>query len=181
MKILIVFAHPEPASFTGRLKDYAIQVLQDAGHDIQLTDLYNLDIQGAGNRNEFLKLQNPRFFDYQAEKTQATSSGGFSPEIKKEQEKVMHAEFILFIYPLWWDSPPAILKAWIERVLAMGFAYGNQWKFSNDPLKEKKAMSIISTAGLAEIYRPNALRGDLGQLLYWFHHGTLFALGIQVL
>ncbi len=181
MKILIIFAHPEPVSFTGRMKDYAIRVLQDAGHEIDVSDLYNLEFQTAGNRNEFKKIQNKQFFDYQAEQAHAALSVGFSPEIIREQEKVKRAEVILFIFPLWWDAPPAILKAWIERVLAMGFAYGNQWKFSDGPLKGKKAMSIISTAGSQEIYRPNAFRGDLEKLLYWFHHGTLFALGFEVL
>ncbi len=40
MKILIVYAHPEPQSFNGALKDLAVEVLNGAGHEVQVSDLY---------------------------------------------------------------------------------------------------------------------------------------------
>ncbi|HCF7936509.1 TPA: NAD(P)H-dependent oxidoreductase, partial [Klebsiella michiganensis] len=40
MKILLVYAHPEPHSLNGALKDFTVQHLQNAGHDVQVSDLY---------------------------------------------------------------------------------------------------------------------------------------------
>lgn len=40
MKILLVYAHPEPRSLNGALKDFTVQHLQNAGHDVQVSDLY---------------------------------------------------------------------------------------------------------------------------------------------
>ena len=40
MKILLVYAHPEPRSLNGALKDFAVQHLQNAGHEVQVSDLY---------------------------------------------------------------------------------------------------------------------------------------------
>ena len=40
MNVLIVYAHPEPKSLNGALKDFAVQRLQAAGHTVQVSDLY---------------------------------------------------------------------------------------------------------------------------------------------
>ncbi|WP_295917224.1 NAD(P)H-dependent oxidoreductase, partial [uncultured Xanthomonas sp.] len=40
MNVLLVYAHPEPASFNGALKQVAVQRLQAAGHRVQVSDLY---------------------------------------------------------------------------------------------------------------------------------------------
>lgn len=40
MNILIVYAHPEPRSLSGALKDFAVNHLQHAGHQVQVSDLY---------------------------------------------------------------------------------------------------------------------------------------------
>ncbi|WP_250462323.1 NAD(P)H-dependent oxidoreductase [Microbulbifer litoralis] len=40
MNVLIVLAHPEPQSFNGLLAGSAVEVLQSAGHRVQLDDLY---------------------------------------------------------------------------------------------------------------------------------------------
>ncbi len=37
---------------------------------------------------------------------------------------MLWADAVIFQFPLWWFSMPAILKGWIERVYAYGFAYG---------------------------------------------------------
>ena len=40
MKVLIVYAHPEPSSFNGSMKDLAVKALTSQGHDVQVSDLY---------------------------------------------------------------------------------------------------------------------------------------------
>ncbi|MCA3790453.1 NAD(P)H-dependent oxidoreductase, partial [Burkholderia sp.] len=40
MKVLIVHAHPEPQSFCTALKTTAVDVLRDAGHEVEVSDLY---------------------------------------------------------------------------------------------------------------------------------------------
>jgi len=39
MKVLIVHAHPEPLSFNAALKNLAVEVLSEAGHFVQVSDL----------------------------------------------------------------------------------------------------------------------------------------------
>lgn len=40
MNVFIVYAHPEPRSLNGSLKDFAVSVLIKAGHQVQVSDLY---------------------------------------------------------------------------------------------------------------------------------------------
>lgn len=47
MKVLIVYAHPEPRSLNGALKDFAVQRLQSAGHEVQVSDLYAMRWKAA--------------------------------------------------------------------------------------------------------------------------------------
>ena len=40
MNVLILYAHPEPASFTAALKDTAVATLEARGHEVTVSDLY---------------------------------------------------------------------------------------------------------------------------------------------
>jgi putative NADPH-quinone reductase len=48
----------------------------------------------------------------------------FKIDIKAEQEALLNADTIIFQYPLFWYSTPAILKEWIDQVIQYGFAFG---------------------------------------------------------
>ena len=48
----------------------------------------------------------------------------FKIDIKAEQEALLAADIIIFQYPLFWYSTPAILKHWIDEVIQYGFAFG---------------------------------------------------------
>ena len=45
-------------------------------------------------------------------------------DAKTEIEKLLWADTLILQFPLWWFSMPAILKGWVDRVFAYGFAYG---------------------------------------------------------
>ena len=48
----------------------------------------------------------------------------FKIDIKAEQEALLNADTIIFQYPLFWYSTPAILKEWVDQVIQYGFAFG---------------------------------------------------------
>ena len=48
----------------------------------------------------------------------------FKIDIKAEQEALLTADTIIFQFPLFWYSTPAILKHWIDQVIQYGFAFG---------------------------------------------------------
>ena len=59
----------------------------------------------------------------------------FSPDIVGEIEKLKAAEGVILVTPLWWSSVPAILKGWLDRVLAMGVAWDSGRIYQNGLLR----------------------------------------------
>lgn len=109
MKALVVHAHPDPDSFSHALLERVIAGLGSAGHDVAVIDLYAIDYGAAMTRNEHLAYSNSRSI--------------LDPVVERHAEQVRSSEALIFVYPTWWSSFPAILKGWIERTLVPGLAF----------------------------------------------------------
>lgn len=181
MNVFLIYAHPEPRSFNGALKDLAVEVLTQAGHTVRVSDLYQMKFKAVADQDDFTVLTNPDHFSYAREQHAAVIQQTFSPDIVEEQEKVDWADFLLFQYPLWWTDPPAIVKGWFDRVFAKGFAYGNGRHYEQGLLKGKRAMLTITTGGGPEDYGETLMKGTLRERLFNVQHEKLFYCGIDVL
>jgi NAD(P)H dehydrogenase (quinone) len=175
MNVLIVFAHPEPQSFLGQMRDRALDTLHQAGHATQLSDLYTMNFKAVADAGDFLDPFDAARFNLQAEQFHAAQHGTFAPDILEEQQKVLWAEALLLMFPLWWYSTPAILKGWIDRVLAYGFAYGG-----GRNLRGRRAMLCITTGGPARPYTAE-IRQAVNVMLDPLQGGTLHFCGMDVL
>src|SRR3546814_6853893 len=63
-------------------------------------------------------------FDPARDSQRAFDNGTQRADIAREQDKLLWADAVILQFPMWWFSMPAILKGWVERVYAYGFAYG---------------------------------------------------------
>lgn len=61
MNVLIVYAHPEPNSFNGALKELAVRVLTEQGHQVQVSDLYAMNFKAVADRDDFENCPTPNF------------------------------------------------------------------------------------------------------------------------
>ncbi|MDF2438126.1 MAG: quinone oxidoreductase [Bacteroidota bacterium] len=182
MKVFIVHAHPEPLSFNSALKDEAVKILEVSGHEVQVSDLYAMRFDPVGGKADFKSLTAPDYFKYQAEQLNAFNNDLFSEELKAEMEKLEWADLVIFNFPLWWFSLPAILKGWVDRVFAMGFAYGGgKGVYDNGIFKGKKGMLCITTGGPEIAYGPNGKNGELEKILYSINHGIFYFVGMDAL
>lgn len=175
MNVLIVYAHPDPKSFDGQMRDRALQVLKQAGHAVQLSDLYEMRFKAIADRGDFTNPLDSKCFDLHAEQLHAAQSGGFTPDIVQEQQKILWADMIILQFPLWWYSLPAMLKGWVDRVLAYGFAYGQ-----GRSLSERRAMLVVTTGGPTRPFTPEK-RTAISELLDHVQRGTLHFCGLDVL
>ena len=71
--------------------------------------------------------------------------------VKKEQERLVEHDVILFQFPLFWYSTPSIIKEWQDLVLEYGFAYGHD----GNALKDKVIMLAVSAGGPETAYQPD--------------------------
>lgn len=123
MNVLLVYAHPEPTSFTCALKNIARDALIDAGHSVEVSDLYGEGFNPVAGRHDFTSVYDAQRFHYQNEQGHAHANGGFAPDLVREQQRILKADLIVWLYPIWWGGVPAILKGWFDRVWAPGHAY----------------------------------------------------------
>lgn len=182
MKILIVFAHPEPLSFSAALKDTAVATLTRLGHKVTVSDLYRERFNPVLSASDFQDAQraNLDYLDLSREQEHAFAIDGYSLDVKAEQQKVTEADLILFHFPVWWFSMPAILKGWVERVFARGFAYSTGRKYESGHFKGKKAMLCVTTGTASTLYEPNGIDGDLHHVFWPIHNGILAYTGFTV-
>lgn len=87
----------------------------------------------------------------------------FRINIDREQQRLMAHDVIVFMFPLYWYSTPAILKEWQDLVLEYGFAYGSKGK----ALHGKKFFCALSAGGAASAFRAEGSNHySIRQLLY---------------
>ncbi len=89
MKILLVFAHPEPRSLNGALRDVAIQALEAQGHAVRVSDLYADGWKSEIDRADFPTLAPDARFKPAAASGQAFATGTLTGDVKAEQAKLL--------------------------------------------------------------------------------------------
>lgn len=111
MKILVVTAHPRSDSLTWGMAKRFIEGLTEAGHEYEIADLY------AEGFNPILHTEDEPDWD--------NPNKTYSSEVMREMERIRASDALVYIFPLWWYSLPAIMKGYIDRVWNHGFAYGD--------------------------------------------------------
>ncbi len=71
-------------------------------------------------------------------------------DIDAEQARLRAHDIIVFMFPFYWYSTPAILKEWQDLVLEYGFAYGT----NGTALHGKTFFAAVSTGGHEAAYSP---------------------------
>ena len=109
MKVLVVLAHPNPDSFSHAIVDRVVSTLANREHSVSVIDLYGLDYSPALTRAELAAYP--------------TSEPAIDPMVIEHTRLIQECSTIVFVYPTWWSSMPAILKGWIDRTMLPGVAF----------------------------------------------------------
>ena len=129
MKTLIIYAHPETEGHCINILNEVEKRLKFKRIDYELIDLYKIN------------------YDPVLKDSEHYTSGNF--EITKQnkdfQNKISKANKLIFIYPNWWNSMPAVLKGFIDRVFVARFAFRYKGRIPYGLLKGKKAVVFLTT------------------------------------
>ncbi|MEZ0323092.1 MAG: NAD(P)H-dependent oxidoreductase [Hydrogenothermaceae bacterium] len=134
MDAVILYAHPNPASFNNAIKDTVIDTFKKKGKSFSLRDLYSMNFNPV--------LTGRQLYDIYV-------NSKVEDDVKQEQEIISQAKLLIVIHPIWWSGMPAILKGYIDRVFTYGFAYKEENGDVVGLLKDKKVL-IINTFGADE-------------------------------
>lgn len=189
MNVLLVYAHPEPLSLNGALRDFTVQRLTGEGHAVKVSDLYAMRWKATLDAHDSTTHDPASRFEASRASMRAFRDDTQADDIAAEQEKLRWADAVILQFPLWWFSMPAILKGWIDRVYACGFAYGvgehsdSHWgdRYGEGNLAGKRAMLVVTTGGWASHYAPRGINGPIDDILFPIQHGILFYPGFDVL
>ncbi len=104
-KHIVIVAHPEPASFTLSVANAYCAAAAKRGHHVLLRDLYRMGFDPVLKASE--RLPDEPFEP--------------APDVAAELALLAGASAFVLVYPIWFGTPPAILKGYVERVFGAGF------------------------------------------------------------
>jgi NAD(P)H dehydrogenase (quinone) len=140
MKVHYLYCHPLPESFHAAIRAEALAGLKEAGHAVDLCDLYaeKFDpVMWADERRAYHDL--------------SRNQSGVSDHVRRLRE----ADALIMQFPVWSFGPPAMLKGWMDRLLMPGVAFD----LSNPNMAVPLLQNLKRIAGITTYGRPwwNAL------------------------
>jgi len=146
-KIVIIEGHPDPAG----------------GHlCIALADAYADAATGAGHSVERIRVA---LLEFPVLRSQEEFIHGEIPEaLRPASAALLAADHVVFIFPLWLGTMPALLKGFLEQVMRPGLAFADgDGGFPKKLLGGKSARLVVTMGMPALLYRwffgAHALKG----------------------
>ncbi len=136
MKYLIIYAHPNTASFNHAIMETISEELKKNNKAFEVRDLYKIDFNPILSAKDLAAIQN----------------AAVPHDIKIEQDYISSADTLIFISPIWWSAMPAMLKGYIDRVFSLKFAYDITPDGIIGLLKGKKVFIVNTTGASKEDY-----------------------------
>lgn len=148
MEHLIIIAHPTKGSFCHSILDKSIEVSKRLNIDTRIRDLYQFNFNPI--------LDNADIDSY--------SDGKHKYDVLQEQEIINMADFITFIYPIWWGGMPAVMKGYIDRIFTYGFAYTTGEKEPIGLLDDKKILLFSTHGAPKELYERQGMYNAMNKV-----------------
>ncbi|NTV99491.1 MAG: NAD(P)H-dependent oxidoreductase [Chlorobiaceae bacterium] len=102
--ILIILGHPDSESYCGALASAYESGAKASGCKVTRIDLGKLRFDPVLHKG-YSEIQQ------------------LEPDLLEAREALLRADHIVFVYPVWWGAPPALMKGFFERLFLPGFAF----------------------------------------------------------
>lgn len=165
MNVFIVYAHHDQNSFANAMRDRAVGVLENAGHEVRVSDLHAMKFKAVADDGDFTTprpMGASTVTNYQARQKAAVIDGTFAPDIVAEHDKLDWADAVLFVFPYYFFNMPAILKGWCERIIVFGKHYDfdspTVGSYATGGLRGKRALIGMSSGAPAPVSGTGASR-----------------------
>ena len=181
MHVLIIHTHSEADSFVSAMKNTIATEFAKQSAEVTISDLYAMKFNPVLAPDDFGTRESPDHLNYALEQRHGFANKTIAADIQEEIDKVIKADILVFTFPLYWFSIPAILKGWIDRVFLSGPFYGGKRIYAEGGLRGKKAFVAFSLGGREHMFGPDAIHGELATgMLRHFFQGMLGYVGLQV-
>ncbi len=163
MHALIVVAHPDPKSLTHRIAAHIGEGVSYSDNTFEIADLAE-------------EAFDPRFtaadIDLFRRKVPPPA------DVAAEQARIDRADALVLVYPVYWWSMPGLLKGWIDRVFANGWAYDEGPDTQLVKKLHRLRVHLVAIGG-ADL-RTYARHGYFGAMKTQIDHGIFDYCGARV-
>lgn len=132
MRVLVLYAHPNPASFGAALHEVVVSGLTAAGHEVDDCDLYAEGFWPVLSEAERIGYHN--------------LAGNRDP-VAGYVERVLKAEALVLCFPVWNFGYPAILKGFFDRVFLPGVSFRMVDGKATPNLHNIRRLAAVTTYG----------------------------------
>ena len=137
MRVHVIHAHPVETSYNRALFDAVCAELTANGHTVDALNLYDEAFPAVLTRTERLEYHDV--------------PGNLTPEVKPYVDRLMAAEALVFVHPVWNYGYPAILKGYFDRIYLPGVSFileggGDRGKLVPN-LTHIKKVAFVTTYG----------------------------------
>lgn len=131
MKVLVIYTHPNHNSLCFAFLQKVIKGISENSNikEMQVLDLYEEGFDPVLVFNE-KKRRRDMYRD---------------PAFEKYRKQMIWADKVVFVYPIWWGRPPAMLLGFIDQIFASNFAYKDKGGLLPEGLLKGRSVVCIST------------------------------------
>jgi len=129
MKHAVILAHPAPQSLNREIAKRYLAAARRIGVTAELRDLYAMNFDPCLRASE---IPGP-------------GAPVFGPDVQAERARLADVDVFAFVYPLWFNAPPAILKGYVDRVFSMGFGFQPAFGGTEPGLKGRGLISFTTS------------------------------------
>lgn len=175
MRILLVLDHPytissaenvpHQRSFSAAVAAAAMHGAASVGHEVDLIDLSADEFRAAMTREDLVAWRQGCAAD---------------PLVADYQRRLLAADHLVFVFPVWWEAMPAATKGFLDRVLTKGIMYEERTNVRGNPFRNKmirlggvSVLSIMTTPDTAYRWW---YRDPLSKILF---KGTFAKIGVK--
>ncbi|HEX2556015.1 MAG TPA: NAD(P)H-dependent oxidoreductase [Microvirga sp.] len=132
MRVLVLYAHPNPESYAAALHRAALEALRRAGHEVDDCDLYAEGFDPVLSREERLAY-------HEVPRNRAP--------VADYVRRLEAAEALVLMFPVWNFGFPAILKGFLDRVFLPGVSFRIEDGLARPNLRHVKRLVAVTTYG----------------------------------
>lgn len=130
-KHVVVLGHPDATSFNMAVAQAYCETVRGLGHQAVLRDLYRMAFDPV-----LKACERPAAQDF-----------ALSPDVTAELKVIGDADAFVLVYPIWFGTPPAMIKGYVERVLGAGFSPQTALTHAFNPLLGHKQLLSFTSSG----------------------------------
>jgi NAD(P)H dehydrogenase (quinone) len=127
---VVILAHPDANSFNAAAAHAYCDAVRECGQNAQVRDLYAMGFDPLLKNDERPDRNGMRL----------------ASDVLAELDTLTGSDVIVFVYPIWFGMPPAMLKGYIDRVVGAGVTYHQvQQRSAQGPLTAGHMLTITTS------------------------------------